>query len=209
MFRHFRLESTGMIAPIWLVIGVTIVGSKYPGYSHVYQAMSELGAAGSPTQYLSPLVNNFPVGILLLCFAFCVFRAFPGSRLCATSSFLIGIHGMASIGAGWFACDYGCQPQLPTISHQLHTVFGLVMFTSLMLASLFWIPLSTRLLQSKPLFWISLSAVIFGVISAIAMSKALHSDGMFGLYQRINYGIAMLWVFALSFLLNRETTVHR
>tara|TARA_Y100001951_G_C11244149_1_gene242356 strand:- start:265 stop:435 length:171 start_codon:yes stop_codon:yes gene_type:complete len=49
---------SGMLIPVWLFCGVLIAGSLYPGYSHVDQAMSELGALEAPTHQLSPIINN-------------------------------------------------------------------------------------------------------------------------------------------------------
>jgi hypothetical membrane protein len=62
------LNRFGMIAPFWLVVGVTLAGALYPGYSHYNQAMSELHAIGSPVQNVSPFINNYPLGVLLIGF---------------------------------------------------------------------------------------------------------------------------------------------
>lgn len=69
MLKKFSLYS-GMIIPFWLFLGVLVAGALNPGYSHIHQAMSELGAEGSATQFISPLINNFPLGILFIAFGF-------------------------------------------------------------------------------------------------------------------------------------------
>lgn len=193
-----KLLITGMIAPVWLCLGVAVTGFMYPGYSHLNQAMSELGAVGAPTASMSPYINNYPLGVLFVLFGIAIFRAFPQSRLAVVSAALIVIHGFANWGTGLFACDMACQPATPSISHSFHMLFGMIMFLSLLLANALWVPLSLQLLNSKLLFWCSLAALSFGVVTVVAMSSTMESGGPFGLYQRLNYGVALLWVFVLS-----------
>ncbi|MCH2058847.1 MAG: DUF998 domain-containing protein [Thalassotalea sp.] len=59
---------SGIIATVWITLGVYIAGKFYPNYDHAKQFCSELGASGSPTKKLSPFINNYPLGIL-----FCLF----------------------------------------------------------------------------------------------------------------------------------------
>ncbi len=76
---------SGMIIPLWLFIGVTIAGLMNPGYSHVNQAMSELGVKGSTTHFISPLINNFPLGILFIAFGLYLISTLKHSKLAITS----------------------------------------------------------------------------------------------------------------------------
>ena len=71
---------SGLLAPIWLLLGVALAGSFYPEYSHFNQAMSELGAKGSPTHALSPLLNNYPLAVLFVLFGIGVIKTFPTSN---------------------------------------------------------------------------------------------------------------------------------
>lgn len=63
---------TAIIASVWIVIGVFTVAKRYPNYSHKKQFCSELGTAGSATEKLSPLINNYPLGILFCAFGWYV-----------------------------------------------------------------------------------------------------------------------------------------
>ena len=54
----------GLLPLAWLFIGLYIAGRLYPQYSHTKQFCSELGALGSPTQKISPIINNFPLGVI-------------------------------------------------------------------------------------------------------------------------------------------------
>ena len=66
--------------------GVVIAARLYPGYSHLNQAMSELGAIGAPTHGVSPLINNFRLGVLFIVFGLAAFATFHTSKLAQLSA---------------------------------------------------------------------------------------------------------------------------
>jgi hypothetical membrane protein len=144
----FGLLGAGLLIPFWLFFGVLLTASRFPGYSHVDLAMSQLGAVGAPTHDFSPWVNNVPLGVLFVICAVGLLRRFRGSGLATVSALLVLVHGLASISAGVFPCDQGCLPAQPSLSQKLHNLSGLVMFVSLTLASASWIFLGRRLLGS-------------------------------------------------------------
>lgn len=193
----------GLITPLWLALGVAIAGALYPGYSHVDQAMSLLGAEGAPTQGISPLINNFPLGVLFLLFGASVLRRFDNlwARL---SGLLIMLHGLGSFGTGYFACDAGCAPANPSTSQSLHNLAGLIMAFSLLLASGLWVWLARRVLASPGFSWFSLACTLVALGALPLMAGALESGHGFGLFQRINYGASLLWVAALALMLLRR-----
>ncbi len=43
------LLGLGLLIPFWLLLGVALTAQAYPGYDHLEQAMSQLGAIGAPT----------------------------------------------------------------------------------------------------------------------------------------------------------------
>ena len=57
MLENIAIYS-GLIATIWIIIGIYVTSRFYAGYSHSKQFCSELGATGSPIEKLSPLINN-------------------------------------------------------------------------------------------------------------------------------------------------------
>ncbi|PZW49266.1 uncharacterized protein DUF998 [Pseudomonas sp. URMO17WK12:I2] len=193
----------GFITPFWLALGVALAGALYPGYSHLDQAMSLLGAEGAPTRTLSPLINNFPLGALFMLFGVAVLLSFD-HRWARFSGLLIILHGLGSFGTGYFACDAGCAPQHPSASQNLHNLAGLLMAFSLLLASTLWIFLGRRLLGSRTFAWFSLSCTLVAVGALPLMAAALESGHDFGLYQRINYGASLLWVAGLALMLLRR-----
>ncbi|MBV4492203.1 DUF998 domain-containing protein [Pseudomonas oryzicola] len=192
------LLGSGLLIPVWLLLGVSLTSLGYPGYSHLDQAMSQLGATGAPTHAYSAWVNNFPLGLLFALFALGVARRFAGSRLALFSAALILLHGLASFATGLFACDEGCTPAQPSISQHIHNAAGLVMFLSLTLASALWCFLGKRLLCSPVFVGFSGLCLVLAIATVAMMGKAMADGHGFGLYQRLNYGVSVVWVAALA-----------
>ena len=195
----------GALIPVWLGVGVLVAGSIYPGYDHINQAMSELGAAGSPTQFISPAINNYPLGVLFICFGFLVIKAFSASPLAKLSGLLISIHGIGSITAGYFSCDAGCHPEFPSNAQVIHNLSGLLMFATLTTACVLWVWLGKKLLDSKLLSVFSLGCFVIGISALPFMAEAVDLGQNFGLFQRINYGISVVWVAGLAYALHRSS----
>ncbi|MCI0911494.1 DUF998 domain-containing protein [Pseudomonas putida] len=199
----------GLIIPSWLLLGVCFTAQAYPGYDHLQQAMSQLGAVGAPTQRWSPLLNNFPLAVLFTLFAWGLARRWRGSKLALASAALVLLHGLASAGTGWFACDQGCAPAQPSLSQQLHNLFGLMMFLSLTLASALWAWAGKRVAGSPALGVFSLACVVTAIATAALMAKAAQDGQLFGLYQRLNYGASVIWVAGLALYSLRPTLANR
>lgn len=199
-----NLLRLGLLIPLWLFVGVALTSLGYPGYSHLDQAMSQLGAAGAPTQGYSAWVNNFPLGLLFVLFAVGVARRFAGSRLALCSAALIALHGVASFATGYFSCDQGCAPLQPSASQQIHNLAGLVMFLSLTLASALWTLLGSRLLSTTAFGWFSLLCVMLAVVTVVMMARAFVDGHGFGLFQRLNYAVSVIWVAGLAGVVLRD-----
>ncbi|MBV4495961.1 DUF998 domain-containing protein [Pseudomonas sp. SWRI12] len=188
----------GILIPFWLLLGVALTARAYPGYSHLDQAMSQLGAVGSPTHSFSAWVNNFPLGVMFVLFALGVARRFKASRMALLSAALIFVHGLASFVAGYFSCDQGCAPIEPSVSQQNHNLAGLVMFISLTLAGALWAFLGKSLLSSSRFAMFSAICVVLAIVTVVLMATALADGHLFGLYQRLNYGVSVVWVASLA-----------
>lgn len=194
------LYLAGLITPFWLAVGLAITGSLYPGYSHIDQAMSVLGAVDAPTHSIAPLINNYPLGILLLLFGLAVFSRYPGNLLARASAVLIMVNGIASLATGYLACDAGCMPASPSTTQSLHNLAGLVMAGSLLLASGLWIWVARRQ-NSKGLIWFSLVCSLFALGCLPWMAAAIDVGRGFGLFQRVNYFASLIWVAGLAWAL--------
>lgn len=193
----------GRIDPGLAVFGVWLTSLAYPGYNHLDQAMSQLGAVGAPTGPWSAWVNNYPLGVLFILFAAGVARRFAGSRLAVFSAVLILTHGLGSLATGYFPCDEHCSPAQPSTSQQLHNLSGLVMFLSLTLAGAVWAFLGKRLV-SRGFAVFSASCVVLSVLTVVLMANAMQEGHDFGLHQRLNYGVSVIWCAALAVMALRS-----
>ncbi len=192
------LLGAGILIPFWLFLGVALTARAYPGYSHLDQAMSQLGAIGAPTHSFSAWMNNFPLGVMFVLFAIGVARRFKASPMALLSAALILIHGLASFTAGYFSCDQGCAPVQPSVSQQSHNLAGLVMFISLTLAGALWTFLGKSLLSSARFAMFSAICVVLAIVTVMLMAMALADGHLFGLYQRLNYGVSVIWIASLA-----------
>jgi hypothetical membrane protein len=190
----------GLISPLWLAVGLIITGSQYPGYSHIDQAMSVLGAVDAPTHVLSPSLNNYPVGMLLMLFAMAVFCRPAQSGMARLSAVLIMVHGVASIAAGYFSCDTGCSLQNPSTQPSLHMLASAIMVVSVLLASALWIFVA-RSEGSKGMVWLSLICTLFAFGCLPWMAAAVDVGRGFGLFQRVNYFASLIWIAGLAWAL--------
>ena len=199
------LCSFGAVAPAWLLLGVAISGSLYPGFSHYNQAMSELHAVGSPIEKMAPLINHYPLTILFVGFGLFVYRYFF-TRAAKLSGLLIIFHGLATLSAGYFPCDAGCLPEDGSLSNTIHGISGAVLFITLLIAPGLWAFFSKN---EQPATWFGYASMLCLVLQLILMpflADTLESGSGFGAYQRLLYAIPMLWMFAFSILLLTSET---
>ena len=113
---------------LWLTTAVILGGLFTPGYSHLSQFMSELGATDAPA---AALVNGFgflPAQILMVGFLLLSRAHFtPTLRLRAAYPLLL-LYALGLAMGALFPCDAGCRPQEPSLSQQIHNSVGLVAY---------------------------------------------------------------------------------
>ena len=192
---------SGLIATIWIFIGIYIASRFYPGYSHSKQFCSELGAAGSPTEKLSPLINNYPLGLLFCFFGWYVAQLPSVSSLVNIAGWLVIIHGIGTWVAGYFPMDADPFTKNPTFNCKVHSWAGFIMLLSLVIAPILITFSPTT--DIIPLYFRIFSAcsVIFAVYYLFAMAKAVKNQSAPGIHQRISYGFQLIWLSLFSLVL--------
>lgn len=188
------LSLVGLFASLWLVAGVFITARHYPNYSHAKQFLSELGALQSPTQKLSPIINNFPLSFFFITF---------GIYLLSSSGLIfIGycviFHGVGTLIAGIFPMDFGPYKKCSTMSCKVHAAAGFIMFISLLAGSTFAVFTTDFGVAFQV---ISAVASLFTLYFAFKLSKAFSNKDNVGLYQRLSYGCQLIWLSFLSVFL--------
>ncbi len=110
---------------LWLFMTVLIAGVLHPGYSHVSQFMSELGAQGAPGGWMVNYLGFLPTEILFLAFVGLAFRRAGRDAVTRVGLALLGLYAVSLIIASFYPCDAGCRPDDPTFSHMVHIASGL------------------------------------------------------------------------------------
>jgi hypothetical protein len=117
---------TALACLVVMALTVVVAGALTPGYSHVSQYISELGARGSPHEWGVRLAGFLPSGILLLAFCSFAYAALP--RSAGTTLALVGLalYAAGYLVAAAYPCDLGCRPDKPTTSQLIHNAGGLL-----------------------------------------------------------------------------------
>lgn len=187
----------GLLASVWIVFGIAIAASRYQGYNHATQFCSELGAVGSPTEKFSPLINNYPLGVLFCLFGYYLMGSGAHSILLMVIGGLVIIHGLGTLVAGYFPMDADPYTRKPTTACKIHSWAGFIMLLSLYLAPVLALFESSFTLYFK-LF--SLVCFLLSIYFTVTMAKAIKKQSNPGTHQRLGYAAQLLWLSGLSIL---------
>lgn len=185
----------GLIATAWMIVGVAIAGKRYPNYSHVNQFCSELGASGSPTEKLSPRINNFPLSMLFVAFGWFILQQPEVSTLLVIIGWSIVAHGVGTLVAGVFPMDADPYIEKPSTRCQIHTFAGVVMLLSLIIAMLI-APFASEFTNTFKLF--SILCLVAHLYFTYSLANAYQKRQKIGLHQRLSYGAQLIWLSGLS-----------
>ncbi|ROR94897.1 uncharacterized protein DUF998 [Sinobacterium caligoides] len=192
---------SGLIATIWITIGVYIAARFYPHYDHANQFCSELGAAGSPTEKISPAINNYPLGFIFCLFGWAIVQLDDSNIAITISGILIIIHGIGTWAAGYFPMDKDPYTKSPTLNCKIHSWAGLIMLLALLIAPIF-IAFSPESIYIP--FWFratSIAIVFLSTYYLLKMYQGLKKQKLTGYYQRISYWIKLIWLSIFSLIL--------
>ncbi|WP_125784506.1 DUF998 domain-containing protein [Pseudoalteromonas rubra] len=198
---EFYAALLGLIATVWITCGVYIAGRFYPNYDHINQFCSELGAAGSPTQKLSPWINNYPLSIMFVVFGWHVTQLPNASIAFYITGILIMFHGIGTWFAGYFPMDK--DPYTPTPSRHclIHSTAGSVVMLTLLLAPVF-VAISPVSELVAPWFrTFSVLTVLASMFFTVRLVSAYQIKRGAGLYQRLSYWTQLIWLSVFSLVL--------
>lgn len=181
-----------------LVTMIVIGGAAWPGYSHLSQYISELGATGAPHGRLVSLGGFLPIGVLLMAFAVLAALIPPRGVLKTLGCLGLFLFALGYLGAAFFPCDFGCRPATPSPSQMLHMAFGLVGYL--------FAPLTLAALAIASRKWPGAKALLpLGLVCAAVAGVAFFAmvDPLAGLFQRVLEGSVLLWIVAFAITLRR------
>ena len=196
------LLSCGIAASALYALVNVIAPGYYPGYDVVSRAVSELAAIGSPTRSLM-IVTGLPYNLLMLAFAWGVWRADKGNRpLRAAGALLVAF---ALLG---FVAPF-------TSMHQRGEAFGItdalhIACTALtVLLMLLAIGFGAAALGPRFRAYSVVTLLVhlaFGAWAAADGPRLAHGlpTPWIGITERVNIGVFMLWVVVLAVALMRQ-----
>ena len=175
--RSNRLAITGVLAPLVFILAALAASALHPGYDHLKNFVSELGATGAPAAGIMNFGGFLVYGLLMMAFAWAVhggIRADPGGWL---GPAVLALYGLAYVGVALAPCDAGCQAEVPSLHHRLHLLLGeLVLLTAVlgpftlyarMVKDPEWRSLATLTLLLPGSAWMVLQASGLGIAGAI------------------------------------------
>lgn len=189
------LALCGVAAPIIFAILLTVAGIFYEGYSHVAQAVSELGGVEARYPFIQS-TSFFVIGVLFLGFALALHKGIGGGRGSKLGPALVGVFGVsAGIGNALLPCDPGCEFQ--TLTGTMHNLTGMGGF----IAAIAGIFVITRRLRKDPQWhsfyrfsWITGFVVLASLLLWIGVAKAAEVNSVNGLLQRLFVLVWFAWV---------------
>ncbi len=166
-----------------------VLARFYPGYSHLRNVLSELGAPGSPVATWMDLWW-VTFGVLMVVFAFGFARAFAGAgpAVYVVAGQLVVFGLLAGIGSGLFPMDPAGSG--PTLSGRLHNSLAGVGFLALIFVPLVSLAVFPRP-ESPGLYWLAVATQVAG-LAALALYVAAQGPrsgagfmSQVGLWQRV------------------------
>ena len=123
MIRHLAF-ATALVAASSVLLMSLLGGMATPGYSHVSQFISELGASEAAYEFPIRFLGFLPAGVTLLAFCWFAWQALPKSTLTSVAFIALAIYAIGYCLATAFPCDPGCRPQSPSRSQVIHDFVG-------------------------------------------------------------------------------------
>lgn len=162
-------------------VAIIAGGALYPGYDHLRQYISELGATGAVT---GPAVSWFgfvPSGLLIT--AFCGLAAWLLRRngLAVVACLLLGWYGLSLSGAGLYPCAFECARSEPTFDALMHDLVGGTGY----LTGVLGLALAGLSSRSSAAPWLVPLGVACAVAAFVGFGAMVADVELGGLFQRI------------------------
>ena len=201
------LALCGILGPILFACVVVILGALSPGYQHMSQQMSELGADGAAHAALYNGLGLGALGGLIIAFSLGLHLGIQPARRVWIGPALLATGGLVLITTGVLSCDPGCNNY--STRGVLHEYISIGIFT-LAVAPL---ALAGRFRKDSRWRGYVTFSIAAGVISLLlgllfGFGPMLGLDGWMGALQRATVGTGLLWMELIAIRLYRLSTSH-
>ncbi len=193
----------GVLAPLLWASVIVYCGTLRPGYSHFAQYISELGERGSSTELLMRYAAFAPTGLMHLAFAGALAVTFRGSRLGVLAAMLLGLNGLARVGAGFFPCEAACE-ETGSLGQRMHSLSAGVGFLALVVSTVLWGVVFKRRRDLRGLAACSVATGVLGLAFLLLMLWSAEHGTARGLFERLSSGVLSLWILVFALRLQRR-----
>jgi hypothetical membrane protein len=200
----------GATAPIFFTVAVVVLGVLKPGYSYIYNTISELGETGSAVATPAALVFVI-TGIMITVFGYGLQMKLRGKDHVSMTGILVMLYGVLDfMGSGIFPVDAGgAASTLVSTIHVNATLIGELAALGMSI----WFLKDTegdydweRLRRfSEIVFGVSLPLVVFLGYCILGHTPG-QIDTPIGLAQRLLVGLFLLWIMVTAYSLLRHET---
>ncbi|WP_223669922.1 DUF998 domain-containing protein [Kangiella shandongensis] len=194
------LVTLPILSFVWLAATTIIAGYFYPDYSHISQFISELGATGSPHGPYVNYLGFIPTELFILGFVYCCFKVMPKTKSNLTGLILITIYALSLGLTALFPCDFQCEADEPTLSHNIHIIVSLPGYFCAILAMFVIASGATPLTKTTSFKATGMTIGIFATLALVNLNPELSQAG---LYQRILESLIYGWLIYFGASLSR------
>ena len=202
MIRHIAF-GCGVLSLLVLAVATVAGGMAYPGYDHLTQYISELGATGAVTGRDVSLAFMASGGLLAVFWLLCG-GLFPRSVLSVLGFGLSALNGIGLLLGGVFQCDFECSTANLSMEGMRHDVFGGLGYLA-GIVGVFLVGVAARKWpQGRGLFGLSL---ICGVPAALVIWLIHPGFEWYGGAQRVVEIALAIWTLVVALRLRSPTGV--
>lgn len=161
------LAIAGVFAPLIFVLNIVLWGAMTPGYSHLSQYVSELGAVDAPYGEWMNALGIVPFGGLIMLFSFSFWRGTSGKLVWFLLMPGLFLTGLGFVLAGYYRCDVGCSFQDMSDSAIIHNLAAFGAFILAILTVTFALVINVKATSQKMNSWL-LSGLLLAMIVAFS-----------------------------------------
>jgi len=200
-------------------IVILLAGYLTPNYSHIHQAISELGAPNALYDWAVRGLGFIPLGISFIAYAFQSRRSFSSDL----PFYLFLLTGIAIILAGIFPTDP--KGRRDTTPGMIHAIAGIILLVLLSLTPL--VMTFRRLYRTPPKNWLIAFSFVMGILvtvffvmlpnglipQLVSFHQKVLGDyfevwyPMHGLHQRLLLLLYFIWLFVFSRFVRRSASI--
>jgi len=188
-----RLALGGLFGPILFMLIIAVAAFLRPGYSHIDNFISELGATGTPYAWLMNYGGFVPTGLLLIAFGISLIKRLPQNRLTLVVSSLALLFGAGVAASGLISCDPGCPQVGGTFENFIHDKIAPISFLCLIIATGILGIYFRKLTVWRALWLYSIITSIIALCFLLVLVNSLESRVLIGLWQRLMLATLFLW----------------